>query len=75
VSLIIGVVSSEASLSSVNIIGSSGGVVRNILGLVLAASEAANTLLRNNNANSNDKHNDACDNDTSNATTTETLIF
>ena len=75
VSVMVRVVSCEASLSSVDIIWSSWGFVWNILSLVLAASESADTLLWNKNANSYDEDNDASNNDTSDATTTETLIF
>lgn len=68
-------VASKASLSSVDVIGSTGRVIRILLSPVLAASETTDALLREETANSDNNYNDASNDDTSNATTAETPLL
>lgn len=68
-------VPSKASLSSVDVIGSTGRVIRNLLSPVLAAHETTEGVLLEESANSDNNYNYAGNDDTSNATTAETLLL
>jgi hypothetical protein len=68
-------VSSKPSLSSVDVIRSTRRVIRDLLSPVLAASETADSLLGEENANCDNDYDDASNHDTGNATTAETLFL
>ena len=68
-------VSSKTSLSSVDVIGSTGRLIRDLLSPVLAASETADTLLWEENADCDNDYDDASNHDTGNATTAEALFL
>ena len=68
-------VSSKPSLSSVDVIRSTRRVIRDLLSPVLAASETADSLLGEENANCDNDYDYASNHDTGNATTAETLYL